>query len=71
MAKWRNDESDDTFTRPAMYRHKKTGVVYHVLFEGLEVTDDVASPSIVYQNTAGEVFIQAKCRFEDGRFEKL
>jgi hypothetical protein len=69
-AEWSIDASDDTFMRPVMYRHKTTGGLYRVLHEGLEVTKDEAVPSIVYQNANGDVFIQAKSRFEDGRFEK-
>lgn len=71
MAKWNIDTADDTFLRPLMYRHKKTGGLYQVLHEGLEVTGDEAIPSIVYQNADGKVFIQAKSRFEDGRFERV
>jgi hypothetical protein len=54
-----------------VYKHKKTGLHYVVLYEGLEVTGDEGIPSVVYRNTVGDVFIQAKSRFEDGRFEKL
>jgi hypothetical protein len=71
MAKWNMDASDDTFMRPLMYRHKKTGGLYRVINEGLEVTGDEAVPSIIYQNANGQIFIQAKSRFEDGRFEKV
>lgn len=71
MTKWEIDTADDTFIRPVMYRHLKTGGLYRVLHEGLEVTGDEAIPSIVYQNNAGQVFIQAKSRFEDGRFERV
>ena len=71
MTTW-NDARDDTFVAPQRYRHRKTGGVYHLLFEGLEVTSDEGIPSIVYQqSSSGQVFIQTKSRFEDGRFEKL
>lgn len=70
MTTW-NDTHDDTFVSPRRYRHKKTGGVYQVLFEGLEVTGDEGIPSVVYQSSTGKVFIQSKTRFEDGRFEKL
>lgn len=70
MTTW-NDTHDDTFVAPQRYRHKKTGGVYQVLFEGLEVTGDEGIPSVVYQSSSGKVFIQSKTRFEDGRFEKL
>lgn len=69
MARW-NISEDDTFARPLMYRHKKTGGMYRLLYEGLEVTGDDAVPSVVYQNGDGDVFIQAKARFFDGRFEE-
>ena len=69
MAKWNLD--DDTFSAPSVYRHKRTGGLYRVLYEGLEVTGYEGVPSIVYQDGSGQVFIQAKARFEDGRFEKL
>ncbi len=68
MPKW--DISDDTFARPLMYRHKRTGGLYRLLHEGLEVTGDEGVQSVVYQNMAGDVFIQAKTRFFDGRFEE-
>jgi hypothetical protein len=71
MSTWNIDTSDDTFMRPQMYRHKKTGGLYSILHEGLEVTGDDGVPSIVYRDGKGRVFIQAKSRFEDGRFEKL
>ncbi len=71
MAKWEIDTADDTFIRPVMYRHVKTGGLYRVMYEGLEVTGDEAIPSIIYQNNAGQIFIQAKSRFEDGRFERI
>jgi hypothetical protein len=71
VAKWSVDMLGDTFSTVATYRHKKTGGVYYKLYEGLEVTGDEAVPSVVYQNTAGQIFIQAKSRFEDGRFEEL
>jgi len=71
MAKWNIDTSNDTFTRPVLYRHKATGGLYRILHEGLEVTADEAVPSVVYANADGDVFIQAKSRFEDGRFERV
>ena len=71
MAKWNIDAADDTFARPMMYRHVSTGGVYEILHYGLEVTDDEVIPSVVYRNNDGHVFIQAKSRFEDGRFEQL
>lgn len=68
MAKWGEVEF---FNKSKSYRHVRTGGIYRVLYEGLEVTGDEAIPSIVYQNEDGDVFIQAKERFEDGRFEEL
>lgn len=68
MAKWSElTIIDNTNT----YRHVRTGGIYRVIHEGLEVTGDDAVPSIVYQNEDGQVFIQAKERFFDGRFERL
>ena len=69
MAKWSIDAADDTFDRPLMYRHVRTGVTYELLYHGLEVTNDDGVPSIVYRNSGGDIFIQAKSRFYDGRFE--
>jgi hypothetical protein len=71
MARWEFNHSNDTFMTEQMYKHKKTGLHYTVLYEGLEVTGDEGIPSVVYRNNAGDIFIQAKSRFEDGRFEKL
>jgi hypothetical protein len=68
MAKWNEItiiSNNDT------YRHVRTGGIYKVIHEGLEVTGDEGVPSIVYKNEKGDVFIQAKDRFFDGRFEKL
>ena len=70
MARWDFDK-DDTFSTPQVYRHKRTGFLYTVIHEGLEVTGDEGIPSVVYQSTSGDVYIQAKYRFEDGRFEKV
>lgn len=71
MAKWNIGTADDTFDRPLMYRHVRTGVVYELLYHGLEVTGDDGVPSIIYRNNGGDVFIQSRNRFEDGRFELL
>ena len=74
MAKWNAwniDTTDDTFVKPVLYRHVRTGGLYRIIHEGLEVTGDEGIPSIVYQDASGNVFIQAKSRFEDGRFEKV
>jgi len=71
MPRWEVNDSNDSFVTEQVYKHKKTGLHYIVLYEGLEVTGDEGIPSIVYRNTVGDVFIQAKSRFEDGRFEKL
>ncbi len=68
MARWGELNILDNGTR---YRHVKTGGVYTLIHEGLEVTSDEAVPSVVYQNEDGDVFIQAKARFFDGRFEEL
>lgn len=70
MTTW-NETHDDTFARPLMYRHKKSGGVYRLLYECLEVTGDEGVPSIVYQNGSGDVFVQTRTRFFDGRFEAL
>lgn len=70
MAKWNIDGASDALVKSPIYRHVKTGGLYMILHEGLEVTGDEAIPSIVYQNDRGDVFIQAKARFEDGRFEE-
>lgn len=70
MARWDLDK-DDTFSTPQVYRHKRTGFLYTIIHEGLEVTGDEGIPSVVYQSTSGDVYIQAKSRFEDGRFEKV
>lgn len=67
MAKW-NMERDN---KEQLYRHVRTGNVYSILHEGLEVTTDDAVESVVYQDEDGDVFIQAKSRFFDGRFEAL
>ena len=66
MAKWA-----EIAPKHKLYRLVRTGGIYRVLNEGLEVTNDEAVPSIVYQNEEGQVFIQAKSRFEDGRFEEV
>lgn len=71
MAKWDIDKYDDTFTTQQTYRHKRTGFLYTVLHEGLEVTGDEGIPSVVYQSSSGDIFIQEKSRFFDGRFEKV
>lgn len=68
MAKWAEFVIEKT---KKQYRHIRTGGIYTVLHEGLEVTGDEAIPSIVYQSEDGKVFIQAKNRFEDGRFEEV
>ena len=65
MAKWNIEDNCKA------YRHVRTGGIYYVIHEGLEVTGDEAVPSIVYQSEDGKVFIQAKARFEDGRFEEV
>ena len=67
MAKWRELKCDSRGT----YRHIRTGGIYKILHEGLEVTNDEAVVSVVYSNENGDVFIQSKDRFFDGRFEKL
>lgn len=67
MAKW-SDKPHKTVER---YRHVRTGGIYTVLHEGLEVTGDEGVPSIIYENENGDVFIQAKSRFFDGRFESV
>lgn len=71
MAKCDVDKYDDTFTTQQTYRHKRTGFLYTVLHEGLEVTGDEGIPSVVYQSSSGDIFIQEKSRFFDGRFEKV
>lgn len=71
MAKWDVDKYDDTFATRQTYRHKRTGSLYTILHEGLEVTDDEGIPSVVYQSSSGDIFIQEKSRFFDGRFEKV
>ena len=68
MARW---GEINIFDEGTSYRHVKTGGIYRVVHEGLEVTGDEAVPSIVYMNEDGDVFIQAKERFFDGRFEEL
>lgn len=70
MAKWAEDEFilDDEVQQ---YRHVKTGKIYTLLHTGLEVTSDVAYEVVVYENEAGDVFVQSKERFFDGRFEEL
>lgn len=67
MAKW-SDKPHKTVER---YRHVRTGGIYTVLHEGLEVTGDEGVPSIIYENENGDVFIQAKSRFFAGRFESI
>lgn len=68
MARWGELNILDNGTQ---YRHVKTGGIYTLIHEGLEVTGDEAVPSVVYQNEDGDIFIQAKARFFDGRFEEL
>lgn len=53
------------------YQHVKTGKVYELMHLGLEVTQDEAVPSVVYRSENGQVFIQTKDRFFDGRFVRL
>ena len=69
MAHWGDTAITETgFTK---YKHVKTGGVYELMHLGLEVTQDEAVPSVVYRSENGQVFIQTKDRFFDGRFVRL
>lgn len=54
------------------HRHNKTGRLYEVICEGLEVTTDVATAVVVYKDENGQVFVQMSSRFYDSeRFAEL
>lgn len=56
----------------ATHKHIKSGGLYRVISDtALEVTQDEAQRVVVYENEAGQVYVQDYNRFNDGRFTTI
>lgn len=54
-----------------VYRHKKRGSVYRILYEGQMKIGDKWEPSVTYRDMEGRIWTREKEKFFDGRFDLI